>query len=204
MVVGCFSLVLLKICRCSCLFVFIMYLDVIVMDGCHAGVGAAHADAFDGPEAELCEAAVVVTKGDTWEWCGVKVPVVRDTWDANVLALAVAMLLKKSSEGLDAGLILCEPEMEIDVLCWMKQFGVCHTFVTFDRTASTEKIVSIGMFLWAVKCGFISEAKLCGGLRRFHGSLLYQAVNLCHGSGLVDEDVAGFVRCVFVLLAVVC
>ena len=86
----------------------------------------------------------------------------------------------------------------------MKQFGVSHSFVTFDRTAFTMKIVSVGMFLWAVKCGFISEAKMCGGLSRFHGSLLYQAVNLCHGSGLVDEDVAGFVRCVFLLLAVVC
>ncbi len=96
------------------------------MDGCHAGVGAAHTAAFDRPEAELCEAAVVVTKGDTWEWCGVKVPVVRDTWDANVLALAVEMLLKKSSEGLDVGLILCKPEQEIGLLIWMRQFGVLY------------------------------------------------------------------------------
>ncbi len=58
------------------------------------------------------------------------------------------------------------------------------------------KIVSVGMFVWAVKCGFISEPKLCERYKRFHGSLLYQAINLCHGSGLVDEDVAGFVRCV--------
>ncbi len=79
----------------------------------------------------------------------------------------------------------------------MKQFGVSHSFVTFDRTAFTMKIVSVGMFLWVVKCGLISEAKLCGGLRR----LLYQAVNLCHGSGLVDEDVVGFVRCVFLIVS---
>ncbi len=39
------------------------------------------------------------------------------------------------------------------------------------------------------------------GLRRFHGSLLYQAVNMCHGSGLVDEDVVGFVRCVFCVVS---
>ncbi len=83
----------------------------------------------------------------------------------------------------------------------MKFFGVSHSFVTFDRTAYIERVVSIGMFLWAVKCGFISEAKLCGGLRRFHGSLLYQSVNLCLGSGLVDEDVAGFVRCVFCVVS---
>ncbi len=79
------------------------------MDGCLVGVGAAHTAAFDGPEAELREADVVVTEGDTWEWCGVKVPVVRDTWDADVLALDVEMLLKKSSEGLDVELIICEP-----------------------------------------------------------------------------------------------
>jgi hypothetical protein len=57
------------------------------------------------------------------------------------------------------------------------------------------------MFVWAVRCGFISESKLCEKLRRFHGSLLYQAVNLCHGSGLVDEDVVGFVRCVFCVVS---
>ncbi len=45
-----------------------------------------------------------------------------------------------------------------------------------------------------MKCGFISEAKLCWNLRRFRGSLVYQAVSMCHGSGLVDEDVANFVR----------
>ena len=66
-------------------------------------------EAIEGPVDEICEVAVVVTEGDTWRWCGVNVPVVRDTWDADVLALAVAMLLEKSSEGLDVGLILCEP-----------------------------------------------------------------------------------------------
>ncbi len=47
-----------------------------------------------------------------------------------------------------------------------------------------------------MKCGFISEAKLCERLRKFHVSLLYQPVNPCRGSGLVDEDVVNFVRCV--------
>ncbi len=45
-----------------------------------------------------------------------------------------------------------------------------------------------------MKSGFISESKLCENLRRFNGSLLYQAMSLCHGDGLVDEDVAGFVK----------
>ena len=177
-----------------------MFLGLTVVYFFIAVRGKVLTEAIEGPLDEICSVAVVVTEGDTWEWSGVNVPVVRDTWDADVLALAVTMLLKKSSEGLDVGLVLCEPGMEIGVLCWMKQFGVCHTFVTFDRTSSTERIVSIGMFLWAVKCGFISEARLCMGVRRFFGSLVYQAVNLCHGSGLVDEDVAGFVRCVFLVV----
>ncbi len=86
----------------------------------------------------------------------------------------------------------------------MKQFEVLHSLITFDRTAYTMKIVSVGMFVRAVKCGFISESKLREKLKRFHGSLLYQVVNLCHGSGLVDENIEGFVRCVFVMLAAVC
>ncbi len=57
------------------------------------------------------------------------------------------------------------------------------------------KSVTFGMFVWAVRCGFISEADLCGNLRRLHGELLYQVVSLCHGSGLVDEDVRGFGMC---------
>ena len=174
-----------------------MFLDLAGVDVSIGGVERAHNAAFDGPEAELCEADVVVTESDTWECCGVKMYVIRDTWDADVLALAVELLLKKSSDGLDVGLILCQPEQEIGLLIWMKQFEVLHSFITFDRTAYTTKRVSVGMFVLAVRCGFISESKLCEKLKRFHGSLLYQAVNVCHGFGLVDEDVAGFARCIF-------
>ena len=95
--------------------------------------------AFDGPEGELCEKAMGVTEGDTWEWFGVKVPVVRDTWDADVLALAVEMLLKKSSQGLDVGLILCEPEQEIGLFLWIKPFEALHSLIPFGRTAYTTK-----------------------------------------------------------------
>ena len=123
-----------------------MFLELTLLDGCLVVMGEVHTAAVVGPEDELCAAAVVVTEGDTWEWCGVKVPVVRDTWDANVLALAVEMLLKKSSEGLDVGLIICEPEQEIGLLIWMRQFGVLYSVITFDRTAYAMKIVSVGMF----------------------------------------------------------
>jgi hypothetical protein len=87
MVDGCFSLVLWEDCHCSCLFLSRMFLDLTVVDGCRAGIRSALTSIFDGPEDELCEEAVVVTEGDTWEWFGVKVHVVKDTWDADVLAL---------------------------------------------------------------------------------------------------------------------
>ena len=77
-------------------------------------------EAIEGPVDEICEVAVVVTEGDTWVWCGVNVHVVSDTWDPDVLALAVNMLMKKSAEGLDVGLILCEPELVYGLLIWMK------------------------------------------------------------------------------------
>ncbi len=101
---------------CLCLFVFLMLLDLVGVDVSIGRVRRAHNATFDGPEAELCEVDVVVTENDTWEWFGVKVHVIRDTWDADVLALVVELLLKKSSDGMDVGLILCEPEQEIGLL----------------------------------------------------------------------------------------
>ncbi len=38
MVDGCFSLVLWEVCICSCLFVFVMFLDLEVVECCLAGV----------------------------------------------------------------------------------------------------------------------------------------------------------------------
>ncbi len=56
-----------------------MFLDLTVLGGCHARMRSALTYVFDGPEYELCEKAVVVNEGDTWEWFGVKVTVVKDT-----------------------------------------------------------------------------------------------------------------------------
>ncbi len=42
--------------------------------------------------------------------------VISDTWEANVLALSVHMLLKKNCDGHDVGIILCEPEQEIGLV----------------------------------------------------------------------------------------
>ncbi len=43
-----------------------MFLDLTIVDGCLAIMGAVLTAAFDGPEEEICEAAVLVTEGATW------------------------------------------------------------------------------------------------------------------------------------------
>ena len=93
-----------------------MFLGLTVVDVCLAVRCEVLTAAIEGPMDEICEVVVVVTEGDSWVWCGVNVPVVRDTWDADVLALAVIMLLEKSAEELDVGLIICEPEVEYGLL----------------------------------------------------------------------------------------
>ena len=62
-------------------------------------------------------------------------------------------------------------------------------------------MVTFGMFIWAVRCGVISEEDLWeaeGSL----GSLLALVVSLCHGHGLADADVLSFVRCGVIVLGV--
>ena len=141
--------------------------------------------------------ALAAARKDIWEWCGVAVPVFRDTWNADVLGLSVQMLLRKHLDGHNVGLIFSEPDQVIGLFLWTRQFGTVHSFVNYDVTAYIAKIVSFGMLVWA----FISEAVLCKNLNKLHGALLYQAVSLCHGFGLLDEDVRGFVKCV---ICVVC
>jgi hypothetical protein len=63
------------------------------------------------------------------------------------------------------------------------------------------RVVTFGMFAWAVRCGVISEEDLWeaeGSL----GGLLTLAVSLCHGPGRVDVDVLSFVRCGVIVLYV--
>ena len=41
---------------------------------------------------------------NTWEWCGVAVPVIRDFWNAHVLAASMVFLLWKHGRGNPVGL----------------------------------------------------------------------------------------------------
>ena len=63
------------------------------------------------------------------------------------------------------------------------------------------RVVTFGMFAWAVRCGVISEEHFWeaeGSL----GGLLALALSLCHCPGLVDADVLSFVRCGVIVLDV--
>ncbi len=89
----------------------------------------------------------------------------------------------------------------------MRGFGVTHTVLEFDEVETcsgfrTVKIVSLGMSAWAVRCGILGEGDLCEHLGRV-GSLLFQLVGLCHGPGLLDVTVTGFMRYVSCSLDVV-
>ncbi len=57
------------------------------------------------------------------------------------------------------------------------------------------KTMSLGMFVWAVRCGILGERDLCEHLGKV-GALLFQLVGLCHGPRLVDVTVTAFMRCV--------
>ncbi len=114
--------------------------------------------------AEACGLAVAADADATWEWCGVLVPVIRDTWDADELVVSVRMLLRKSLDGHDVGLTVFEPDQVVGLRLWTTQFEEVHTLISFDGTAFIVRAVTFGMFVWDVVCGFKSEADLCGNL----------------------------------------
>ncbi len=59
------------------------------------------------------------------------------------------------------------------------------------------KVVTFGIFAWAVRCGVINEEDLWEAERSL-GSLLALAVSLCHDPRLVDVHVLPFVRCLVI------
>ena len=82
----------------------------------------------------------------------------------------------------------------------MRGFGQIHTVLEFDEEEArcglrSVKTVSLGMFVWAVRCGISGEGDLCLNLERV-GSLLFQLVGLCHGLGLVDVTITTYIRCI--------
>ena len=135
---------------------------------------------------------------DVWEWFGVTVPVERDFWSGHALKTAMRFLLHKYISGGSVNLRVSSWGEDHMLDKWIHGFGVTHTVLEFDEVETcsgfvTVKLVSLGMFVWAVRCGILGEGDLCEHLGRV-GSLLFQLVELCHGPGLVDATVIGFMR----------
>jgi hypothetical protein len=142
---------------------------------------------------------------NSWKYNGVVVPVTAERWWSDILHAALDMLVRKHLSGSDVGFAEYKREEVKELLGWMEDFGREYDVFWYDMSVDQDgfevgRVVSFGMFAWAVRCNVISEEDLCeaeGSL----GSLLALAVRLCHGPGLVDADVLSFVRCgIFVLI----
>ena len=82
--------------------------------------------------------------------------------------------------------------------------GSKGTVIWYDDTVDSDgrgrlirKKVSVGMFMWAVNIGRLSERALCEGVPKI-GSFLSRVLKKCFGVGLVDEDITALVRCVLI------
>jgi hypothetical protein len=109
------------------------------------------------------------------------------------------MLVRKHLNGIEVGFAEYDRTTVKALFGWMEDFGVEYDVFWYEESVDQDglefgKVVTFGMFAWAVRCGVISEKDLWeaeGSL----GGLLALVVSLCHGPGLVDADVLAFVRC---------
>ncbi len=134
------------------------------------------------------------------------VPVIRDFLHAHVLATSMVFLLWKYGRGGPVGLRVSSWGENRMLRRLMRGFGEVHTVIWFDEEEArggmrSVKIVSFGMFAWAVRCGILGEGDLCMHLGKV-GALLYKLVRLCHGPSLVDVNVTAYIRCVVCSLCV--
>jgi hypothetical protein len=111
---------------------------------------------------------------NVWEWFGVIVPVERDFWSGHALKTAMRFLLWKYGRGGPVGLRVSSWCESLMLERWMRGFGVTHTVLEFDEEMRccgfrTVKTVSLGMFVWAVRCGIWARTiyvSIWGGLDR--------------------------------------
>jgi hypothetical protein len=143
---------------------------------------------------------------DSWTYNGVVVPVGVERWWPHILHASMNMLVRKHLSGSEVGFAGYKRETAKALLGWMDDFGVEYDVFWYEESVDQDglkfgKVVTFGMFAWAVRCGVISEEDLWeaeGSL----GGLLALVVSLCHGPGLVDADVLSFVRCDVIVMNV--
>jgi hypothetical protein len=143
---------------------------------------------------------------DSWRYNGVVVPVSIERWWPAILHTAVDILVRKHLSGNDVGFVGYKKEAVLALYGWMESFGREHDVYWFDESVDQDgmpfgRVVTFGMFAWAVRCGVVSEEDLRDAEGSL-GGLLALAVSMCHCPGLVDADVLSFVRCVVIVLYV--
>jgi hypothetical protein len=116
------------------------------------------------------------------------------------------ILVRKHLCGRDVVFVGYKKEAVLALYGWMESFGKEHDVYWYDESVDQEgmpfgRVVTFGMFAWAVRCGVVSEEDL-RAVEGSLGGLLALAVSMCHGPGMVDVDVLSFVRCVVVILYV--
>ena len=168
------------------------------MRNCSESVVSVPGTVVASVRAEGVDMSAVSELEDTWDWRGVKVPVIRDFWSANTLTTTVIFLLWKHSRGGSVGLQSSSMKEDVMLRRWLYAFGSAHTVLWFDKHVTfdgllSQRKVSIGMFLWAVRCEVIGESDLCAHMGEV-GSFLFRLVKVCHGPGLVDPTVISFLR----------
>ena len=143
---------------------------------------------------------------DSWVFNGVVVPVTEERWAAHILHACLDILIRKHITG--RAVIFSGYDMMdvIHLYIWMEKFGSGRDVLWYGAEVDADGVeyvreVTFGMFAWAVRWGVISEGYLWRA-KGLPGRLLAHAVSLCHGPGLVDEDVVAFLRCVVIAFAV--
>jgi len=102
---------------------------------------------------------------DSWKYNGVVVPVNPDRWAANMLHIALDMLVRKNLGGSEVGFVGYTRETVNALLVWVEEFGVEFDVLWYAEYVDQDgmklgKVVTFGMFAWAVRCGVISEEDL--------------------------------------------
>ena len=102
---------------------------------------------------------------DSWEYNGVVVPVSTERWASDILHFAMDMLARKHLSGKEVGFAGYKRETVKALLVWMEEFGVEYDVFLYDESVDQDglelgKVVTFGMFAWAVRCGVISEEDL--------------------------------------------
>jgi hypothetical protein len=74
-------------------------------------------------------ASAVYFLENTWEWCGVTVPGIRDFWHGHVVATSMVFLLWKNGRGGPVGLCVSSWGKNRMLRRWMRKFGEAHSVI---------------------------------------------------------------------------